>query len=70
MRKLRNILLILLSVFLIVVLAGILLARIFEQEVTTYIIKELNKHIKTEIDVSDVIGIVNIILGTGTGPPD
>ncbi len=54
MRKLRNILLTLLSVFFIVVLAGILLARIFEQQVTSYIIKEVNKNLTTEISISEV----------------
>ena len=54
MKKLRNILLVLLSVFFVVILAGILLARIFEQEVTSYIIKEINKHLNTEIRVYDV----------------
>jgi len=54
MRKVRNILFTLLSVFIFVMLAGILLARIFEQEVTSYVIKEINKNLATEIKVSEV----------------
>lgn len=46
--------LILFAFFILAVATGLVLARLFEPQVTAFIIKEVNKNLRTEISVGDV----------------